>query len=71
MGNPVFRPLNRELLQGTVDGKYKRIHPDWTNLQSPNRAAGERERREDMAWPYRLIEAPEMDTPDGRWVVPD
>jgi hypothetical protein len=63
--------MNREMLQGQCDGKYKRILPDRTNVQSPDHYQAERQRRDEISWPYGLYQSYEFETPDGRWVVPD
>lgn len=68
MAEPQYRSMNREVLQGTVDGKYKRFRPDTTNIQKDETT---KERQQDLAWPYGFYQASSFETPDGRWIIPD
>jgi hypothetical protein len=67
MGNPAFRSMNHELLEGSVDGTYKRFAPDRTNVNLPG-IDKIRENRATLNWPESVIESPHKITPDGRYV---
>lgn len=68
MANPVFRSMNVELQEGLLDGKYKRITPDRTNIQFPDGATIREERMNDLAWPYGVNETDNARTPEGKYV---
>lgn len=66
MAYPAARSSNRELEQGSVDGKYKQVIKDRGGVveQTTWRA------RDDLSCVYYGIhEAPVMDTPDGMTCV--
>ena len=61
--------MNHELLEGSVDGKYKRTAPDRTNVEYPNLATiRERTRLNGSNWPFGDEEPSVRLTPDGRTI---
>jgi hypothetical protein len=65
------RSMNSEMLEGSVDGTYKRFIMNRSNLPDPDRLI---EIANKMALSagggsgYGIFEAPEKRTPDGRFV---
>lgn len=68
MGQPKLRSMNHELLVGMVEGTYKSIIPNRSNVQFPDEATSTEEFRKEMPWPYGLYESPRKITPDLRFV---
>ncbi len=66
MGHPI-RSMVRSLHEGSTDGTYKKLTPDTTNPDPGTRW----NRENNMAWPYGIVEATRMETPDGRLFHPD
>lgn len=66
MGVNSERSMNAELLEGSVDGKYKRIVSERSNHKDKDRVL-EREERNDLdsTW-YGMAETSRKITPDGR-----
>lgn len=66
MGVNTERSMNAEMLEGSVDGTYRRLVPDRSNYPDPDRkiARAAREVLSDT-W-YNAHEAYEKITPDGR-----
>jgi hypothetical protein len=63
------RSMNAELIDGMVDGTYKRVIRDRSNYQDPDRRL---QRADKIALfhgtgGYGVAEAPEKRTPDGRY----
>lgn len=69
MGNPKFRSMNGELMDGATDGSYKKLVNNRTNVQDPDEAKAVEEKAANMRWPYGLYEAPVKFTGDGRRVI--
>ena len=63
------RSMEGELLEGTVDGTYKRIVIDRSNYPDPDRRLQIADRMNLNNGPggYGICEAPEKRTPDGRF----
>lgn len=63
------RSMESELLEGTVDGTYKRIVNNRSNYPDPDRRLQVADRRAllDGYGGYGIAEAPEKRTPDGRF----
>jgi hypothetical protein len=61
--------MEGELLEGTVDGTYKRIVIDRSNYPDPDRRLQIADRMNLNNGPggYGICEAPEKRTPDGRF----
>ena len=67
MSETIRRSMNHELLEGSVDGKYKRTAPDRTNIEYPNIATiRQRARLNGQTWPFGDEEPMSRLTPDGR-----
>jgi hypothetical protein len=63
------RSMNAELLEGMVDGSYKRVVTNRSNWPDPDRRL-ERADKQDLNHGfggYGIAEAPEKRTPDGRY----
>jgi hypothetical protein len=63
------RSMESELLEGTVDGTYKRIVIDHSNYPDPDRRLliADRMNLNRGYNGYGIFEAPEKRTPDGRF----
>ena len=63
------RSMEAELLEGTVDGTYKRICIDRSNYPDPDRRLQVKDRMNLNRGVdgYGIFEAPEKRTPDGRF----
>jgi len=63
------RSMESELLEGTVDGTYKRLVLDRSNYPDPDRRLQIADRRNmnNGGNGYGFVEAPEKRTPDGRF----
>jgi hypothetical protein len=61
--------MESELLEGTVDGTYKRVVMERSNYPDPDRRLQEADRHNLNAGynGYGIAEAPEKRTPDGRF----
>lgn len=65
----IARSMNAELLEGSVDGTYKRIAPDRTNIEHPSKDQIRLRRNSDgMDWPFGVTEAREKLTPESRFI---
>lgn len=67
MAERIARSMNAEMFEGSVDGTYKRIAPNRTNIEFPD-IEKIREEREDLSWPEGVEETNHKVTPDGRFV---
>jgi hypothetical protein len=63
------RSMNSELLEGSVDGTYKRIVMERSNYPDPDRRlqVADRMNLNRGGNGYGIFEAPEKRTPDGRF----
>jgi hypothetical protein len=64
------RSMESELLTGTTDGTYKKLVMDRSNYPDPDRRLQIADRRNlnNGYGGYGITQAPEMRTPDGRFV---
>lgn len=68
MAERIARSMNAELLEGSVDGTYKRVAPDRTNIEHPSKEEIRSRRNDDgFDWPFGVAEARHKITPDGRF----
>jgi len=61
--------MNAEMLEGMVDGSYKRVIRDRSNYPDPDRRV-QRADKLDLAYGYGgygVVESPQKRTPDGRF----
>lgn len=68
MAERIARSMNAELLEGSVDGKYKRIAPDRTNIEYPSKEDIRTARSDNgFDWPFGVTECRHKITPDCRF----
>lgn len=61
--------MNVELLEGSVDGTYKRVAPDRTNIEHPSKSEIRRARQQaGLDWPMGVTESRDKVDFEGRFI---